>query len=101
MTASKRDYMQVLKDGLAREKAGVDPSFIELPDQAVFPHLIPAAPITGRIARSTGTLFGRPGPRFVKRGRNVFYRLSDVYQWLGEGESYSNTAQVAIRSISS
>lgn len=87
---------QAIAEALARVKAGVDPSMIELPDVVVFPRLIPAMPATARKARGTGTLLGRPGPRFVKRGHQVRYRLSDVYEWLESSESYASTAEAAM-----
>ncbi|MGE6581938.1 hypothetical protein ACQKD0_13125 [Vreelandella aquamarina] len=94
----KRDIDKELSDALARAQAGVDLAKIELPDVVVFPRLIPAMPATARKARSTGTLLGRPGPRFVKRGHHVRYRLSDVYDWLESSDSYSSTAEASMRS---
>lgn len=96
ITTEKRDFDKELSDALARAKAGVDLAMIELPDVIVFPRLIPAMPATARKARSTGTLLGRPGPRFVKRGHHVRYRLSDVYAWLEASDSYSSTAEASI-----
>src|SRR5690554_7517671 len=64
-----------LANALARYREGFDPALIELPEAAVFPHLIAAQPSTARKARVTGVLLGRPAPRFVKRGRSVRYRL--------------------------
>lgn len=95
---SQQELDQALSDALSRVKAGVDPSMVELPDTVVFPRLIPAMPATARKARSTGTLLGRPGPRFIKRGHLVRYRLSDVYAWLEASESYSSTAEASVRS---
>ena len=43
-----------LAAALARYREGFDPTLIELPEAAVFPHLIPAAPATARKARVTG-----------------------------------------------
>lgn len=94
MTTRAQDPSDILASALARYHDGFDPTLIELPELAVFPDLIPAAPVTGRKARCTGTLLGRPAPRFVKRGRSVRYRLKDVLDWLGEGESYTSTADV-------
>lgn len=94
MNTSSQNPTTQLENALARYHDGFDPALIELSERAVFPHLIPAAPVTGRKARCTGTLLGRPAPRFVKRGRSVRYRLKDVLDWLGEGESYTSTADV-------
>ncbi len=87
------DYKQTLDDALRRYNEGMDPKLIELPELSVFPALICAAPTTARIARITGTLLGRPAPKFVKRGRAVRYRLADVLGWLEEGETYGSNAE--------
>lgn len=42
---------------------------------------------TLRVARSTGTLCGKPGPRYSKVGRAVRYLKSDLDAWIrGDGE---------------
>ncbi|MEQ6916041.1 hypothetical protein [Halomonas aquatica] len=89
----------ILANALARYRDGLDPALIELPEQAVFPGLIPAQPTTARKARCTGTLLGRPGPRFVRRGRAIRYRLKDVLEWLEAAESFASTAEAG-RAIS-
>lgn len=86
----------VLASALARYRDGFDPALIELPETAVFPHLIPVQPATARKARTTGSLLGRPAPRFVKHGRTVRYRLKDVFEWLAEGETYGSTAEAGM-----
>lgn len=86
----------ILDNALARYRDGFDPTLIELPELAVFPGLIPAQPTTARKARCTGTLLGRPSPRFIKRGRSVRYRLKDVLDWLADGDSYGSTAETSI-----
>ncbi|WP_048306464.1 hypothetical protein [Halomonas sp. PR-M31] len=88
----------LLSQALSRYRDGHDPKLIELPEQAVFPGLIPAAPTTGRKSRCTGILLGRPAPRFVKRNRAVFYRLKDVLDWLENADDYGSTAEVVARS---
>ncbi|MCE8040783.1 hypothetical protein HOP60_01275 [Halomonas daqingensis] len=93
MPAKKQDPGTILRDALTRYHDGFDPALIELPEAAVFPDLIPAQPTTARKARVTGNLFGRPAPRFVKRGRSVRYRLKDVLEWLAGGQTYANTAE--------
>lgn len=99
MTINPQNSRDTLANALARYRDGFDPSLIELPESAVFPHLIPVAPVTGRKARCTGLLLGRPGPRFVKRGRSIRYRLKDVLDWLADGESYTSTADVVCREV--
>lgn len=90
------DYQPpVLVSALARYRDGFDPALIELPESAVFPHLIPVQPATARKARTTGRLLGKPAPRFVKHGRTVRYRLKDVFDWLAEGNAYTSTAEAA------
>ncbi len=86
----------MLASALARYRDGFDPALIELPEAAVFPHLIPAQPATARKARTTGSLLGRPAPRFVKRGRAVRYRLKDVLDWLADGDAYGSTAEAHV-----
>lgn len=83
-----------LANALARYHDGFDPSLIELTENDVFPGLITAQPATARKARVTGILFGRPAPYFVKRGRSIRYRLSDVLAWLEAGEAFASTADV-------
>lgn len=85
-----------LASALARYHEGFDPALIVLPEAAVFPHLIPAQRSTARKARVSGVLLGRPAPRFVKHGRTVRYRLSDVLAWLEEAETHDSTAAVAV-----
>ncbi|MCS2609381.1 hypothetical protein [Halomonas dongshanensis] len=87
---------QVLASALARYRDGFDPALIELPETAVFPHLIPVQPATARKARTTGLLLGKPAPRFVKHGRTVRYRLKDVFDWLADGDTYASTADAAL-----
>ncbi|OHV07483.1 hypothetical protein [Kushneria phosphatilytica] len=86
----------ILASALARYRDGFDPALIELPETAIFPHLIPAQPATARKARTTGSLLGRPAPRFVKRGRAVRYRLKDVLDWLADGDAYGSTAEAHV-----
>lgn len=86
----------ILASALARYHGGFDPALIELPEKAIFPHLIPAALPTARKARVTGTLLGRPAPRYVKHGRSVRYRLKDVLDWLEGGDSYGSTAEASV-----
>ncbi|CAM3511064.1 hypothetical protein [Halomonas lysinitropha] len=93
MTTKQTDPSNILASALARYRDGFDPALIELPEAAVFPHLIPAQPPTARKARTTGSLLGRPAPRFVKRGRSVRYRLKDVLEWLEAAESVASTAE--------
>lgn len=86
----------ILANALAKYREGLAPELIELPEAAVFPGLIPVQPTTARKARCTGTLLGRAAPRFVRRGRAIRYRLKDVLDWLGEGDSYASTAEANV-----
>lgn len=99
MTTSVNDPTTLLANALARYHDGLDPALIELPESSVFPHLIPAQPTTARKARCTGTLLGRPAPRFIKRGRTVRYRLADVLAWLEAARSFSSTAEVLVKKV--
>lgn len=96
MTTKTQDPGDMLANALACYRNGLDPALIELPEAAIFPHLIPAQPTTARKARTIGTLLGRPAPRFVKRGRAVRYRLKDVLDWLADGDAYGSTAQAGV-----
>lgn len=96
MSTKANDPTITLANALAKYRDGLDPALIELPESAVFPGLIPAQPTTARKSRCTGTLLGRPAPRFVRRGRAIRYRLKDVLDWLAEGDSYASTAEALI-----
>lgn len=93
MPTKTQPTSDMLARALARYRDGFDPALIELPEAAVFPHLIPAQPATARKARTTGSLLGRPAPRFIKRGRAVRYRLKDILDWLEAAESFASTAE--------
>ena len=97
MHSKKPDYAAILNRALANYHAGIDPALIELPEGAVFPHLIPAQPATVRKSRCTGSLFGKPTPRFIRRGRSIRYRLKDVFDWLESADSFSSTADAVAR----
>ncbi|CBV41549.1 hypothetical protein [Halomonas elongata] len=96
MSHTINDPAAILASALAHHRDGLDPELIELPESAVFPHLIPAQPSTARKSRVTGTLLGKPTPPFVKRGRSVRYRLKDVLDWLADGDAYGNTAEACL-----
>lgn len=98
MTTKLQSPPDILASALSRYRSGFDPALIELPELAVFPHLINAAPVTGRRSRMTGVLLGKPAPIFIKRGRSIRYRLSDVLAWLKAGETFASTADVAAKS---
>lgn len=89
----KKKSEKILDNAFRLYQQGYSPELIELPESAVFPSLIPAAPSTARKSRVTGMLLGEPAPRFVRRGRNVRYRLSDVLAWLSEVDPQRSTAE--------
>jgi hypothetical protein len=99
MTTNEERSSDILANALARHRDGLDPSLIELPETAVFPHLIHAQPITARKSRITGTLFGKPAPRFIRRGRSIRYRLSDVLAWLADDDAVGSTAEAEHREV--
>ena len=84
------DPVALRYSALKRYRDGFDPALIELPERAVFPHLIPAQPGTARKSRMTGFLLGRPAPKFVRRGRSIRYRLADVLEWLRAGDAVAD-----------
>lgn len=96
MNAYEQSHFDLAAKALARYRDGYNPALIELPEKVVFPGLINAQPSTARKSRTTGMLLGRPGPRFVKHGRTVRYRLKDVLEWLETGKDFSNTAEVGL-----
>lgn len=83
---------RVLAQALEAQRAGLPPELVELSEGEVFPYIIPCSVRTGRDSRRTGVLLGLPAPVYVKRGRAVFYRLSDITAWLSQGETYRSTA---------
>lgn len=98
MTQKSRDddALALLNSALQRHKAGWDPTLIELPESAVFPYLIAVQPSTARKSRGTGMLLGRPAPRFIRRGRSIRYRLSDVLRWLEDADVVNSTAEASM-----
>jgi len=48
---------------------------------------------TMRKSRSTGILFGRPAPRFIKRGYRVFYKIPTLKKFNSQFYEQKNTAQ--------
>lgn len=86
------DRSTLSSDILEKIDSGQPLSTILLKEHQVFPDLIPAQPTTARKSRYTGTLLGKPTPKYVKLGRSVFYRLSDVIEWLSDVETFKNTS---------
>lgn len=97
MTEKAQESSALLNSALQRYQAGWDPTLIELPERAVFPHLISAQPSTARKSRGTGMLLGKPAPRFIRRGRNIRYRLVDVLDWLKDGKPVNSTAEASMK----
>lgn len=92
-----KDLNTILSNSLQLYHAGYDPSLIELPESVVFPALIPAAPSTARKSRTTGLLLGEPAPKFIRRGRTIRYRLSDVLEWLSVSQGgYRSTSEFLV-----
>jgi hypothetical protein len=55
--------------------------------------LLGVAPATLRKSRVTGTLLGMATPAFLKIGKTVRYRESDLREWLDEIQTYRNTSE--------
>lgn len=55
--------------------------------------LIKCSGSTLKNSRSTGILFGREAPRYVKMGRRVVYKRSDLLEWLDGFPTYQNTTE--------
>ncbi len=98
--AYRTERGRILAEILEAERAGLSPHLIELSERQIFPFLIPCSPRTGRDARRTGTLLGRPAPMFIKRGRQVYYRYSDILAWLESAEAFPSTAAAMAQELS-
>jgi len=44
-------------------------------------------------SRTSGKLFGLKAPRFIKKGRQVFYRQSTLEKFISQFKEYDSTAQ--------
>ena len=44
-------------------------------------------------SRSTGILFGREAPPFIKLGRKVAYRRKDLLDWIASFPTFNNTTE--------
>lgn|GEM_PF-846715 len=93
-------HLNALQNALQLYRQGVCPDIIELPEKAVFPHLITFSPATARKSRVTGLLGGRQAPKFIRRGRMIRYRLCDILQWLENQPSGHSTAYLSLISTS-
>ena len=48
---------------------------------------------TVRKSRCTGILLGQPAPRFIRIGKTIRYRESDLQAWLDQFSTFANTAE--------
>lgn len=87
---------RVLSEIFEPVRAGMPEDLVELSEQQVFPYLIPVSVGTGRNSRQSGRLLGRKAPAYIKHGRTVRYRLSDVLQWIRGGQRVASTAEFSI-----
>ena len=66
-------------------------------------NIVPAKEAARFLSKNPNTLtkwrMSGTGPRFLKVGRSVCYRLSDISAWL-EDHSFDSTAQYQTRAIS-
>lgn len=53
-------------------------------------------PQTLRLSRHTGTIGGVDAPKFSKRGRMIFYDVTDLDQWTEQFNVVSNTAECTL-----
>ena len=51
------------------------------------------AAATVRKSRCTGILLGQPAPRFIRIGKTIRYRESDLKAWLDQFPTFANTAE--------
>lgn len=97
--AENMDYQtergRILREIFEPVKAGMPEDLVELNERQVFPYLIPVSLGTARNSRQSGLLLGRSAPPYIKHGRNVRYRLSDVLDWLRTSQRVNNTAELS------
>lgn len=48
-------------------------------------------------SRHSGTLFGRPAPKFIKMGKKCVYRRSRLLQFIAQFDEFQCTAEYANR----
>lgn len=61
-------------------------------DHAAAP-MLGVSPATLRKSRVSGTLLGLPTPVFLKMGKTIRYRDSDLKAWLNQFSTFANTAE--------
>ena len=55
--------------------------------------LIGVANVTMKKSRCSGTLLGKPAPKFMKMGRVVRYEFSAIQWWLTQYRAFSTTGE--------
>ncbi|WP_086480764.1 helix-turn-helix domain-containing protein [Oceanospirillum sanctuarii] len=55
---------------------------------------------TLRLSRTTGKLAGVQAPPFLKVGRSVRYKQADLFEWLAQFDTFTNTAQAEMAAMS-
>lgn len=71
---------EAVDKALEQYNNGADPSKLLLAERDAH-ELLPCKQATLRKARWSGSLLGQPAPDYVKLGRIVRYRLSDLLEW--------------------
>jgi hypothetical protein len=46
-------------------------------------------------SRSTGILWGVPAPKYLKCGRRILYRFSELDNWINQFGEFHNTGEAA------
>ena len=72
------------------QKDAYDNDFIDMPLAA---ELLFTTPGSLRTSRSTGTLFGRPTPKYIKRGGKVGYKGETLDKFNAQFHEQSNTTR--------
>jgi hypothetical protein len=70
-----------------------DTPLIPLRDDHTAAPVLGVSPATLRKSRVTGTLLGLPTPAFLKMGKTIRYRESDLQAWLDQFSTFANTAE--------
>lgn len=71
----------------------IETKFLDWVTNNAAAHVLGCANNTLRKSRSTGTLFGRPAPPYVKRGYYVFYKMPTLLEFNDQFQEQANTAQ--------
>ncbi len=67
--------------------------FEELHNEKETAELLYTTPGCMKQSRHTGLLYGMPAPSFIKMGRKVMYKKSEIIKFRNQFPEFSNTAE--------